>query len=99
MNAAWQIGRAETPPRRQLLVVDDSEAERTLMTLALEEAFPDADVRSAAHPHLAKTMCEAEGFDCVLTDYNMPQMNGVMLAVELKATRAYLPIILMTSVG
>jgi len=99
MNTNWQIEVAETPSRRQLLIVDDSEAERALMTFALEEAFPDADVRSAADPLLAKAICEAEGFDCVLTDYNMPEMNGVMLAVELRATRAYLPIILMTSVG
>ena len=29
----------------------------------------------------------------------MPQMDGVMLAAELKAISTYLPIILMTSVG
>ena len=41
-------------------------------------------------------MCEAQRFDCVLTDYNMPDMNGVALASELRAASAYLPVILMT---
>jgi PAS domain S-box-containing protein len=35
----------------------------------------------------------------VLLDYNMPLMDGLTLAGELRAAFAYLPIILMTSVG
>jgi light-regulated signal transduction histidine kinase (bacteriophytochrome) len=82
-----------------LLVVDDSEAEREIMALTLGAAFPDAKIRLAAHPLLAAQMCKTQGFDCVLTDYNMPDMDGVTLASELRAEAAYLPIVLMTSVG
>jgi signal transduction histidine kinase len=84
---------------RSLLVVDDSEAEREIMALTLGAAFPTAEIRSAAHPLVATRMCAEQGFDCVLTDYNMPDMDGVTLAGELRAASAYLPIILMTSVG
>jgi signal transduction histidine kinase len=91
------IGAAS--PVLQLLVVDDSEAERELMSYLLAEAFPTATVRLAADPRAVQAMCEAEPFDCVLTDYNMPEISGVRLAVELRAACAYLPIILMTSVG
>lgn len=82
-----------------LLVVDDSAAEREIIALTLGAAFPDAEVRRAAHPFQAKEMCAESTFDCVLMDYNMPDMNGVMLAGELRALSAHLPLILMTSVG
>ena len=84
---------------RLLLVVDDSEAEREIMALTVGAAFPGAEVRSADHPLLARRMCAEQDFDCVLTDYNMPQMDGVMLAGALREGAAYLPIVLMTSVG
>jgi hypothetical protein len=82
-----------------LLVVDDTEAERELIALTLAAAFPGAVVHSAAHPVLAQQMCAGEEFDCAILDYNMPDMNGVTLAGELRAAFPYLPIILMTSFG
>src|ERR1700743_3019077 len=87
------------PQPQSILVVDDSEADREIMALTLGAAFPTADIRRAAHPFLAKEMCNERAFDCVLLDYNMPDMDGVMLARELKAEAVYLPVILMTNVG
>jgi signal transduction histidine kinase len=96
MNLTQQNGRAQPP---SLLIVDDSQAERDLTAFVLREAFPDAGVRSAADARIAMAMCEAQRFDCVLTDYNMPDINGVTLAIELRTACAHLPIILMTSFG
>jgi signal transduction histidine kinase len=87
------------PALQSLLVVDDSEAERELMALTLGAVFPNADIRKATHPFLAREMCEEQSFDCVFLDYNMPDMDGLMLADELRANATYLPIVLMTSVG
>jgi signal transduction histidine kinase len=87
------------PGPKTVLVVDDSDAEREIVALTLGAAFPGVEVRLAAHPQIAREMCGQEGFDCVILDYNMPQTDGVTLAGELKASSAYLPIILMTSVG
>jgi signal transduction histidine kinase len=84
---------------QSLLVVDDNEAEREIMALTLAAVFPEADIRRAAHPHLAREMCDEQDFECVIVDYNMPDMDGMALAGELRAASAYLPIILMTSVG
>jgi len=82
-----------------LLVIDDSEADREIMALTLGAAFPDADIYRADHPFLAKELCAERAFDCVILDYNMPDMDGVTLAAELRADSPYLPIILTTSVG
>ena len=86
-------------PLQSLLVVDDSEAERELMALTLGAVFPNANIQRATHPFLAREMCEEQPFDCVFLDYNMPDMDGLMLADELRANATYLPIVLMTSVG
>jgi signal transduction histidine kinase len=87
------------PHPEALLIVDDTQAERQLMEITLGAAFPKADILSASHPSQAKAMCEERHFDCVLLDYNMPEMDGLMLAHQLKAADAYLATVLMTSVG
>jgi signal transduction histidine kinase len=87
------------PHAEALLIVDDTQAERQLMEITLGAAFPGAEVVSASHPSQAKAMCEARHFDCVLLDYNMPEMDGLMLAQQLKSADAYLATVLMTSVG
>jgi FixJ family two-component response regulator len=87
------------PHAEALLIVDDTKAERQLMEMTLAAAFPKADVQCASHPSQAKAMCEAHHFDCVLVDYNMPEMDGLTLAHQLKAADSYLATVPMTSVG
>jgi signal transduction histidine kinase len=87
------------PSRLSLLIVDDTEAEREILTHTLHAAFPGAEIREASHPSQVGRMCEDEDFSCVLVDYNMPEVDGVTLASELRLAHAYLPIILVTSVG
>jgi len=86
-------------PPLSLLVVDDSEADRELASIALRAAFQDADVHQCADPLAAEQTCDAGDFDCVVLDYNMPRLDGLALASRLREKFAYLPIILMTSVG
>jgi signal transduction histidine kinase len=87
------------PSRKQLLFVDDSEAEREIMALTLDAAFPGAAIRPVSEPSTVRQMCDDHSFDCVLLDYNMPELDGLTLARQLRAANAYLPIILVTSVG
>ena len=83
--------------RPSVLIVDDSPAERQLMAQALRAAFPEALIETAAHPRAAKEMCAAGAFDCALIDYNMPDMDGMMLAHQLKTEHGYLATVLTTS--
>jgi signal transduction histidine kinase/transposase len=85
--------------RKHLLFVDDSDAEREIMGLTLGAAFPGAALRPVADPSAVGQICHDESFDCVILDYNMPELDGLTLARQLRAADAYLPIILVTSVG
>jgi signal transduction histidine kinase len=82
-----------------LLIVDDSEAERTLMAHTLGAAFPEAEICSSGHPAEVQQLCAERPFDCVLLDYHMPELDGLALTRQLRAADAYLPIVLATSVG
>jgi CheY-like chemotaxis protein len=82
-----------------LLVVDDSAAQRLLMEITLGAAFPEAQVLTTGYPAQAKAMCEDTRFDCVLVDYNLPEMDGLTLARQLMEADDYLATVVMTGVG
>jgi hypothetical protein len=82
-----------------LLVVDDNESDREIVALTLSAVFPKADILRVGDPREVKALCEQTDFDCVLLDYNMPEIDGVTLGRELRAASAYLPLVLMTNVG
>ena len=86
-------------PALSLLIVDDSEADRELASIALKAVYRGADIQHCADPRTAERTCDEQDFDCVVLDYNMPQMDGLALASRLRERFAHLPIILMTNFG
>jgi DNA-binding NtrC family response regulator len=62
------------PEKRKILVVDDEDALRTVLSGELvSEGY---DVRTAADGDEAVSSLEKEGFDLMLLDIKMPRMNG-----------------------
>jgi len=80
------------------LVVDDSEffADMTAETLTQEHDMDAVSVHSgtAAAERLAD-----EEFDCVVSDYEMPEMNGLELLATVREADPSLPFILLTGRG
>ena len=75
---------SSAPPRRlSLLVVDDSAMMRVMIRRALTLADPDCEVTEAANGLDALEVLGARPFDAVLTDINMPGMNGPQLLREI----------------
>ncbi|PLY03330.1 MAG: two-component system response regulator [Desulfuromonas sp.] len=80
-----------------IMVVDDSPSVRRLMGFSLTSA--NYRVVEAANGHEALELFEREDISMVITDLNMPKMNGLQLIKELRGGRAsrFMPIVLLTS--
>jgi DNA-binding NtrC family response regulator len=83
--------------RRRILVVDDQESMRSLLKDMLEVI--GYDVMLAEGGEEALHLMEANQFDLVLTDLNMPGMDGTALLKAIKTTRAELPVVIITGYG
>jgi len=80
-----------------LLVVDDSPLDRRLATRILEGV--GFSVLVAEHGKEALEQIEKRSPDLVLTDMQMPQMDGLALVKQVTVRYPTLPVILMTAFG
>ena len=87
----------ETPATPRLLVVDDSITTRTLEQSVLEAA--GYEVVTAVDGADGWRLLQERGADLVLTDVEMPRMDGFTLCETIRASRrfAQLPVVLVTS--
>ncbi len=85
---------------KNLLVVDDSATTRMLISLTLkkEGVYRIVEVSNGRE---AVDKLSVEPVDCVLTDINMPQMNGLDLITYIRSQHREpkLPIIVITTQG
>jgi CheY-like chemotaxis protein/anti-sigma regulatory factor (Ser/Thr protein kinase) len=80
-----------------ILVVDDSPTQRRQMQMVLEKE--GYSVRSAVDGVDAMKAIEAEPPCLVVTDLQMPEMNGLELVAAVQASAPAIPVILTTSQG
>jgi two-component system chemotaxis response regulator CheY len=86
--------------QRNILVVDDSAMMRQLISMAVRKAVQDVSVSEAANGSEALAQIRAKHFDLVLTDMQMPVMNGGELIESVrKDLGSDLPIIVVTTRG
>ena len=80
------------------LVVDDVPAMCQITTNQLR-ALGVSDISTAANGADALRQLELKKFDCVLTDWNMPVMDGLTLlrAVRADARLAHIPVVMVTA--
>ena len=85
---------------KNLLVVDDSATTRMLISLTLKKEG-SYRILEVANGQEAVDKLNAEPVDCVLTDINMPQMNGLDLIsyIRSKHREPEVPIIVITTQG
>jgi two-component system chemotaxis sensor kinase CheA len=84
-------------PAKRILVVEDSITSRMLLKGILESA--GYDVKTAVDGIDAFTALRAERFDLVVSDVEMPRMNGFDLTARIRAERtlAEVPVVLVTA--
>ncbi len=81
----------------KILAVDDSASMRQMVTFTLKGA--GFDVSEAADGQQALNIAKQGGFDLVLSDVNMPVMDGIQLVRELRTLAEYkfTPILMLTT--
>lgn len=81
----------------KVLLVDDSGVMRKIIARALNSLWIDEVVEAADGVDALKAFGDGEGFDLVLTDWNMPNMNGLELVKSLRGAGHKLPIMMITT--
>lgn len=83
--------------RSRVLVVDDSVSIRQMVEMTLRSA--NFDVTLAEDGQHALEVCADKDFDFVLTDQNMPRMDGLSLVRALRSKSAFqrTPIVMLTT--
>ena len=94
-----EFGRSECPARRWM-VVDDNEEVLRAMALALETI---SDIEIVCFDSGAKALeafsTSPSTFDLVVTDFDMPDMNGIELCRRLRSMSPKLKVVLATGSG
>lgn len=80
-----------------ILVVDDSASLRSMVSFTLKQA--GFDIAEAGDGREALTKVSSAKFDLVLTDVNMPVMDGITFCTELRKLPAYkfTPVLMLTT--
>ncbi len=82
----------------KILIVDDSETLRIQLREALEEAGHEV-VEGVDGSDGLKIAAEQRDLEMVITDFNMPQMDGVTMASKIRDLPNYksIPILMLTT--
>ncbi len=81
----------------RILIVDDKEMMRDSVATMLSRKGHTVTVAAGAQAALAKLA--ERGFDTLITDLQMPEMDGLELVETIRARYPLVPVILMTAHG
>jgi len=81
----------------KILLADDDDLLRRVLEFQLQEA--GFQVISAGNGAQALKLFSGDDFDCVITDWRMPQMSGLEFLQRANAIRSETPIIVITAFG
>ena len=103
-NSASKIGARE-PFRgawvQRILIVEDSATMRSLIVASLEELEAPIKIVEAESGFEALRYLPREQFDLVVTDINMPDINGLELVSFIKNSERYskIPLVIVSTEG
>lgn len=85
-----------------VLIVDDSTPMRAVIKKVIKASgFNLGRIFEASNGREALDVLEREWLDLVLTDYNMPEMNGLVLLEEMQKNENFvsIPVVMITTEG
>jgi len=86
---------------QRILIVEDSATMRSLIVSSLEALEVSVKVVEAKNGFEALRLLPREAFDLVVTDINMPDINGLELASFIKGSERYasIPLVIVSTEG
>ncbi|QDT51053.1 response regulator [Symmachiella dynata] len=82
----------------KLLLADDSGTMRTIQKRCLLKlGLAETDITEAEDGQQALTQFESANFDVVLSDWNMPNMDGLTFLQKVRETNKDVPFIMITT--
>ncbi len=81
----------------RVLIADDHEIVRRGLRQILTEAFPDAECGEAGTSQDALALAQAEPWDVILLDINMPGRSGLDVLAELQRMRDTSPVLILST--
>lgn len=86
---------------QRILIVEDSATMRSLLASSLEELDTPVKIVEAESGFEALRCLPRESFDLVVTDINMPDINGLELVSFIKGNDKYasIPLVIVSSEG
>ncbi|MFG6093876.1 response regulator [Leptothoe sp. ISB3NOV94-8A] len=86
---------------KRVLIVDDNATNRKMLALQTQSWDMQSTVAQSAYEALGILSCHQDSFDVAILDMQMPEVDGLTLANEIR-TKPYgktLPLVMLTSVG
>src|SRR5205814_6596996 len=93
-RAAPTSNASLTAPLR-FIIADDDQAICTVIARVIARTYSDAEIIVVSNGQAALREYEQHGANLILTDRNMPQMDGLALIRCIRAQDAAIPIVLV----
>lgn len=81
----------------RILIAEDEEYNQMVIQAMIELLYPDIEVEMVSNGLEAFNKIKSEPFDLLLSDVDMPIMNGYELVEAIKSSKLVLPIICVTA--
>ncbi len=81
----------------KILITDDSIVYRSAITQALSTSKLELEITTASNGKICLTKFQNSKFDLVITDLEMPEMNGIEVIKSIRETNKSVPIIVYSS--
>ncbi|MEO5592195.1 MAG: two-component regulator propeller domain-containing protein [Chitinophagaceae bacterium] len=94
----YVIGSMTHLEEKRILVVDDNFTNRTILRVQLAH-WKMLPVLACSGEEALDILSKQPGFDLVLTDMHMPEMDGLDLTKRIKTLYPLLPVMLLSSLG
>jgi two-component system, NtrC family, response regulator AtoC len=83
--------------KRRVLIVDDEESVRHMLSILLKKEGYDVDTAASANSAIDKI--QKDQYDFVLSDIRMPQMDGLTFLKQIKKSNPHIVVLIMSAYG